>query len=575
MRPNDHARPLTGEDNFVTTTTTNTTTNTNLKKKLTWESAKAFVETLPDPLTGVMLHRDTFEELYGKVLTQLDGSTMSDYFDFFFAPDRINPSHWVFRDVDAQADFTDWCEEEGALPSLEEAHAGESAQIDAETAATGMHAQMQAMERELGVGGVRPVGPIQPYDYYCVLDFEATCIEKPGRMAPQEIIELPTVLVDARTMEVVDEFQLYCRPVHHPQLTPFCTELTGIQQAWVDDAPLFGEALAAHTAWLRRHGIAVEGAEGHSMIFVTCGDWDLRTMLPAQLGLIGGRVPQHFRRWVNIKQTFSRVMNGSKGKGMAAMLDSLGLPLEGRHHSGIDDCRNLVQIVKALADRGVVIDSTVPRDFWPGGAAVAAPEPLGAGEQQEAPAAQPPVPWEKDEEELLRKIERFARSGCSFSGGFSGSAQLVMPAGLSAVQRGICHAAAERLGLGHESRGQADQRRIFIWPLSAQGLAAREVEKRRKEEQKKAMAMAEQKKAVDAIKKASSTPSAKLMKQMSQLRQMRMGLQHQLPEKRAKVEAKMAKLEAHIEAGRAQLPWRLSIRPTDAAAGWQLGIAPR
>ena len=40
-------------------------------------------------------------------------------------------------------------------------------------------------------------------------------------MAPQEIIELPTVLVDARTMEVVDEFQLYCRPVHHPQLTPF------------------------------------------------------------------------------------------------------------------------------------------------------------------------------------------------------------------------------------------------------------------------------------------------------------------------------------------------------------------
>jgi len=62
---------------------------------------------------------------------------------------------------------------------------------------------------------------------------------------------------------------------------------------------------------------------------------------------------------------------------------------------------------------------------------------------------------------------------------------------------------------------------------------------------------------------------------MSQLRQMRMGLQHQLPEKKAKVEAKMAKLEAHIEAGRAQLPWRLSIRPTDAAAGWQLGIAPR
>lgn len=30
------------------------------------------------------------------------------------------------------------------------------------------------------------------------------------------------------------------------------------------------------------------------------------------------------------------------------MLDYFKLPLEGRHHSGIDDCKNIVKCVKAL-----------------------------------------------------------------------------------------------------------------------------------------------------------------------------------------------------------------------------------
>ena len=33
---------------------------------------------------------------------------------------------------------------------------------------------------------------------------------------------------------------------------------------------------------------------------------------------------------------------------MAGMLKALRLPLVGRHHSGIDDCRNIAAIVHAL-----------------------------------------------------------------------------------------------------------------------------------------------------------------------------------------------------------------------------------
>jgi inhibitor of KinA sporulation pathway (predicted exonuclease) len=37
------------------------------------------------------------------------------------------------------------------------------------------------------------------------------------------------------------------RPVVNPTLTVFCTELTGIQQSWVDEAPTFEAVLRQHT----------------------------------------------------------------------------------------------------------------------------------------------------------------------------------------------------------------------------------------------------------------------------------------------------------------------------------------
>lgn len=45
-----------------------------------------------------------------------------------------------------------------------------------------------------------------------------------------EVIEFPTVLLDASSLEVVDEFRVYVRPVRNPALTPFCTNVTGIEQ---------------------------------------------------------------------------------------------------------------------------------------------------------------------------------------------------------------------------------------------------------------------------------------------------------------------------------------------------------
>jgi len=51
----------------------------------------------------------------------------------------------------------------------------------------------------------------QIYDYFLVLDFEATCDNNISGWQ-HEIIEFPTVLVNAKTLEIEDEFHVYIKP---------------------------------------------------------------------------------------------------------------------------------------------------------------------------------------------------------------------------------------------------------------------------------------------------------------------------------------------------------------------------
>lgn len=190
-----------------------------------------------------------------------------------------------------------------------------------------------------------------PFEFVVVLDFEATC-QPGGAPDPQEVIEFPSVLVSLAERRVVDSFETFVRPVHHPRLTPFCTELTSIVQADVDGAPTFPEALASHQAWLAGHGLLPDTGR---FAVMTCGDWDLATLFPMQCKAAGidvGRLPRIYRRWINVKHVFTSTGRRAKTLGMVSMLDALGLELEGRHHRGIDDCRNIARIILALAALG-------------------------------------------------------------------------------------------------------------------------------------------------------------------------------------------------------------------------------
>lgn len=200
------------------------------------------------------------------------------------------------------------------------------------------------------------------FTHLVVLDFEATCDDQEPP-DPQEIIEFPSVLLELDGLEVVSEFESFVRPVHNPVLTPFCTGLTSITQDQVDGAPTFPEVFAAHQRWLEANGLPLEPDASGELPYalLTCGDWDLQTMLPRQLRVSEPPfdfMPHPYRRWINVKVPFRSWHQKMKRAGMARMLEALGLELIGHHHRGIDDTRNIARLARALIERGQALTLT-------------------------------------------------------------------------------------------------------------------------------------------------------------------------------------------------------------------------
>lgn len=184
-------------------------------------------------------------------------------------------------------------------------------------------------------------------DRLVILDFEATCDDKPMDL-PQKIIEFPAIVLCAKTGQRIgtSEFHEYVNP--NQTLSTFCHELTGITQEQVDMGDPIKTVFQRHVKWLYEQDLDPYYVNVHPRwAYVTCGDWDFQTCFPNES--IDG-VPCT-RRWINIKKPF-KTITGQRGGGMKKMLSILGLSLDGRHHSGIDDTRNTAKIASMLISKG-------------------------------------------------------------------------------------------------------------------------------------------------------------------------------------------------------------------------------
>lgn len=184
----------------------------------------------------------------------------------------------------------------------------------------------------------------EDFPFVLVVDLEATCDDRNrlGNLVPKhemETIEIGAVLVDTTTLEPVSELGIFVKPVRHPRLTTFCTELTSITQADVDGGVPFPEAAASVDRFLA----------GRHALFGSWGDYD-RNQFAQDAAYHGVRLP-FTRHHVNLKKRFSEQLGEAKRFGMDAALRRVGLMLEGTHHRGIDDARNIARLLPWITGR--------------------------------------------------------------------------------------------------------------------------------------------------------------------------------------------------------------------------------
>lgn len=184
----------------------------------------------------------------------------------------------------------------------------------------------------------------EDFPFLLVVDLEATCDDRSHKpcLVPKEqmeTIEIGAVLVETRTLEPVAELGVFVKPVRHPTLTPFCTELTSITQADVDAAVLFPEAAASVERFLA----------GRRALFCSWGDYDANQLAR---DAAYHRVRLEFtKHHLNLKKRFSEQLGEPKRFGMDGALSRVGLVLEGTHHRGIDDARNIARLLPWITGR--------------------------------------------------------------------------------------------------------------------------------------------------------------------------------------------------------------------------------
>lgn len=167
---------------------------------------------------------------------------------------------------------------------------------------------------------------------YIILDLEATCWEGYDK-SRNETIEIGAVLVNDKK-EIVSEFVQFIKPLKHPILSDFCKTLTTIQQEDVDNAPYFSEAIETFKSWF--------GYPNEKYILCSWGFYDRKQFESdcSVHGIDDSWVENH----ISLKHQYGKIKNLRRAIGMKNALLNEKLELDGTHHRGIDDARNIAKI---------------------------------------------------------------------------------------------------------------------------------------------------------------------------------------------------------------------------------------
>jgi 3'-5' exoribonuclease 1 len=190
------------------------------------------------------------------------------------------------------------------------------------------------------------------------VDLESTCFNKkePNSIPNDffsEIIEIGANLLNTKTFEISNEMSIFVKPTLFPILSPYCIDLTTITQEMVDNSLLLQESFH----------LIHEAFNPVTMAFASWGDYDnnqfgrsckkFNLIHPLGEHHINLR-KEHAKHYAN-NPSFRKIKmrDPKKGIGMQRALKEFHhFPLEGTHHRGVDDARNISKIAIQMIKDG-------------------------------------------------------------------------------------------------------------------------------------------------------------------------------------------------------------------------------
>jgi inhibitor of KinA sporulation pathway (predicted exonuclease) len=188
---------------------------------------------------------------------------------------------------------------------------------------------------------------LQSYDFMMIVDIEHTCTLD-GSIPPdeREIIELGAVVIDIKSIKIIDEFSALIKPQRHPKISNFCSQLTGITQPELDNSNNFETVFLNFLNWYPLTS---------KVLFATWGSYDLvQINIDCEFHNL-----QHFSpsAVLNLKKAFKAVNKLKKPVGLSRALELCQCEDKGSRHRALDDARNTVQLLPfILSNLNVFID---------------------------------------------------------------------------------------------------------------------------------------------------------------------------------------------------------------------------
>lgn len=180
--------------------------------------------------------------------------------------------------------------------------------------------------------------------YRVMFDLEATCSNK-GEFPQEdmEVIEVGAVLVDPYG-EVAGTFQGFIKPVKHPKLTDFCTELTTITQDMVENARTFEVVEDEFCEW-----VVENTPEDADVVYISWGEFD-KNILKRQSSELGVNMDYLLQNHQNGKKFLSLCLGTKRQFGVSNALKHFNMEFVGVPHRALSDAMNVKLILDQVIE---------------------------------------------------------------------------------------------------------------------------------------------------------------------------------------------------------------------------------